>query len=89
MIGIFVGVGVVCGACLGALLMAAVSIHRTRDTEAVADAAGVYLSRGTDEAWRQLADAYNRLMERQEVPSYPPIQATSYSARQQSSAPQP
>lgn len=55
-------VGVVLGACFGTLLMAMLSIHRMRDTEAVARAAGVYLDTELDEDWCQLQDAYNRLM---------------------------
>ena len=55
-------VGLVIGSCLGALIMALVSAHRHQDTQAVVDAAAFYLSRGTDEAWRRLADAYDRLM---------------------------
>lgn len=50
------------GCCSGILLMALLSINRHRDTEAVAEAAGAYLLRGTDEYWRKLADAYDRLM---------------------------
>ena len=55
-------IGLIIGAPLGMLLMAILSIHRHRDTQAVADMAGFYLLRGTDEAWRKLADAYDRLM---------------------------
>ena len=60
MIWLIVGAVICVG--LGMALMAALSIHRMRDTQAVADAAGAYLARGTDEYWRLLADAYDRLM---------------------------
>jgi len=54
--------GLFVGALLGAIMLAWVSVRRHRLTQEVADAAGAYLSRGTDEYWRLLADAHNRLM---------------------------
>jgi len=54
MMALFVGLAI--GGFLGALAIAALSIHRQRDTEAVADAAGFYLARGTEDGnilWQQ------------------------------------
>ena len=55
-------VGAMIGITIGMFLMAAVSITRMRNTQAVADAVGVYLSTGTRDNWLRLEDAYKRLM---------------------------
>jgi hypothetical protein len=69
-------VGLMIGGTVGGLVLTAVSIHRTRDTQAVVDAVGVYLTQPLDENWGRLRDAYSRLVAGQEremigVGSYP------------------
>ncbi len=59
---IWLSIGLAIGVIIGAFLMAALSITRHRLTQAVADAAGVYLTTELDEDWCQLRDAYDRLM---------------------------
>ena len=55
-------VGAVIGVTIGMFLMAAVSITRMRDTQAVADAAVAYFTDWTPGRWQDLTRAVDRLV---------------------------